>query len=451
MDKRKKSKKHLRVVNNDASLKNQVDKVSENNDIEDTLKSDEISDKIEANKPKEKDINKGIVEDNDISTENDISEKKTRKKRRMSVANIIFRIILLIALIALVVYGIKVLVSVSISLEPETIKNAKVEDISLTTTGTLAYDNFHRGVIVANNGNVGYYNSKADLLWEVPGFDGSPVIDVADKYALVSYTGTPNALLFNGPDSIPVTGNGNIVTSCINENGYFALVMTEEGYKNQIVVFDNNAHVIYRWHSAESYVTCVSISPDNSGMTASTVNFNNGSFAGSVLIFNFNQDKPFTGQIEDDNLIMDMEYISDKRLVVIGDKYSSIYKTNGDKISNINYNGKKLTTFDVCDDGHTILCFAKDDSFMSNSDIYSYTSKGKQLGHYETNGRALSVSCSNKLILVARERQFDLLSEKCDKVATMAVVKDIKNSVLFDKGRYAFSVSGNSAQIIKVR
>lgn len=451
MDKKKKTKKHLHLVNSDTSLNNETNKPAENNDTEDIVNSDMVSNEKDVNKMRNTETDTDTSEVFVESDVNDLPVKKTVKKRRMSVANVIFRIILLIALIALVVYGIKALVTFSISLEPETIKNAKVEDISLTTNGTLAYDNFHRGVIVANNGNVGYYNSKADLLWEVPGFDGSPIIDVADRYALVSYTGTPNALLFNGPDSIPITGNGNIVTSCINENGYFALVMTEEGYKNQIVVFDSNAQVIYRWHSAESFVTCVSISPDNSGMTASTVNFNNGSFAGSVLIFNFNQDKPFTGQVEDDNLIMDIEYVSDKRLVVIGDKYSSIYKINGDKISNIDYNGKKLTTFDVCDDGHTILCFAKDDSFMSNSDIYSYTSKGKQLGHYETNGRALSVSCSNKRILVARERQFDLLSEKCDKVATMAVVKDIKNSVLFDKGRYAFSVSGNSAQIIKVR
>ena len=379
------------------------------------------------------------------------AEAPVRKRRRMSVANIIFRVILLIAAIAIVVFGIKALISLSLSLEPDTVENAIVEEIPLTTTGTLAYSKFQRGVIVANSGNVSYYNSKAELLWEQPAFDGSPVIDVGGRYALVSYTGTPNALLFNGPDALPVTGTGKIVSACVNDNGYFALVMTEDGYKNQIVVFDNNGHVIYRWHSAENYITCVAVSPDNRGMTASTVNFGGSAFAGSVLIFDFSQDKPYTGQIEDDNLIMDIEYVKNNRVVVIGDQSSAYYKTNGTKISGIDYQGKKLTTFDVCDDGHTILCFAKDDSVMSNSDVYSYTSKGKQLGHFETEGRGLSVSCSDGHILVARERQFDILSEKCKKESTKAVVKDIKNSVLFDKGKYAFAVSGNSAQIIKVR
>ena len=32
------------------------------------------------------------------------------------------------------------------------------------------------------------------------------------------------------------------------------------------------------------------------------------------------------------------------------------------KVNEIDYQGKKLTTFDVCEDGHTILCFAQDDA-----------------------------------------------------------------------------------------
>ena len=379
------------------------------------------------------------------------AQEPKRKKRRMTAANIVFRIVLFLIVIILAIWGIKALVSLSINLEPEAVRNASTKEIAINTTGTLAYDRFQRGVLVANGGNVSYYNSDAQVLWEKNAFDGSPVIDVCGKYALVSYTGTPNALLFTGSNAVPVTGNGKIVTACVNENGYFALVMTEEGYKNQIVVFNNKGSVIYRWHSAENYITSVAIAPDNKSMTASTVGFGSNSFASSVLIFDFAQDKPHTGQQEDDNLIMDIEYVSDNRIAVIGDKTTTYYKTNGKKIVDIDYEGKKLTTFDICDDGHTILCFAKDDSFMSNSDVYSYTTRGKQMGHFETNGRALSVSCNDGHILVSRERQFDLLSEKCKKETTMAVVKDIKNSVLFDKGRYAFVVSGNAAQVIKVR
>lgn len=433
-----------------AKLSKKSKKVSKKIENEEVSK---LPEKTKASVPKTEEVNDTVepIQQQETPNVSDADKKPKRKKRRMTLPNIILRVVLLVIVLAIAFFCIKALVSLSINLEPETVKNAETKEISVTTTGTLAYDRFQKGVIVANGGNISYYNSKAEVLWERNAFDGSPIIDVCGRYALVSYTGTPNALLFTGSNAIPVTVNGKIVTACVNENGYFALVMTEEGYKNQIVVFDNKANVIYRWHSAENYVTSVAISPDNKSMTASTVGFANNGFTGTVLIFDFAQDKPNTGQQENDNLIMDIEYVSDKRIAVIGDQTTTYYKTNGKKIADIDYQGKKLTTFDVCDDGHTILCFAKDDSVMSNSDVYSYTSKGKQIGHYETNGRALSISSSDGHILVSRERQFDILSEKCKKEATMAVVKDIKNSVLFDKGRYAFAVSGNSAQIIKVR
>ncbi len=328
--------------------------------------------------------------------------------------------------------------------------DSQPEEIAMTSSGTLAYTRFQRGVLVANSGTVSYHNSKNDVVWEKSGYDGSPIIKGAGKYALVSYVGTPNALLFTGSDAVSVTGTGNIVSSCVNENGYFALVMTEDGYKNQIVAFDNNGNVIYRWHSAENYVTCVAISPDNKNMIASTIGFADNSFSGGVMIFDFAQEKPYAGQQESENVIMAINFVNPNRFVVIGDSGTSYYKTNGTKIKDIDYGGKKLTTFDVCDDGQTILCFAKDDSAMSNSDIYAYTSKGREKGHFETEGRVLSISCCEGKVLVARENAYDLLNENCHWMRTIPVVKDIKNSVLFDKGRYSFVISGNTARVIRV-
>ena len=87
---------------------------------------------------------------------------------------------------------------------------------------------------------------------------------------------------------------------------------------------------------------------------------------------------------------------------------------------------------------------------MSNSDIYSYSKGGRQRGHFETEGKALSISCDGGKILIARERVFDVLNEYCIKKSGVTVLKDIKNSVLFDNGNYAFVISGNTLRVIKV-
>lgn len=374
-----------------------------------------------------------------------------RKRRRMSPANIILRVVLLAIVVGVVYFGLRAVVMHYLSIEAEKIRSAEINEVAITTSGNLTYDRFRDGVLVANGSNVIFYNSKGEVKWETTGFDGSPFIDVCGKYALISYTGSPNALWFNGLESKQITATGNIVTACINKNGYFALVMTEEGYKNQITVFDDEATPIYKWHSAENYVTGVAVSPDNKNMTVATVGFGDSSFATGILMFDFAQNKPHTGQQIGDNIVMDMQYVSKNRIVVVGDQKTSFYNKNGKKITDIDYQGKKLITYDFCNEGHTVLCFAKDDSVTSNSYIYTYTSKGKEMGYYETSGRIASVSCNERNILVSRDRQFDLLTEKCRKKATISVVKDVKNSVLFNKGKYAFGISGNSAHIITVK
>ena len=377
--------------------------------------------------------------------------KKEKDKKKINYSKIIGYLVIL-AVAGLVVFGVVKGANFLIGYVSSSLEAASpAKEITINSTGSLAYEKFQKGVLIANEGTSAYHNSKNDVVWEKAAFSGSPVIKTNDRYALVSYTGTPNALLVNGPDTIPVTGNGKIVTSCINKNGYFALVMSEEGYKNQIVVFDNNGHVIYKWHSAENYVTCVAISPDNKNMAASTIGFGGNKFTNGVMIFDFAQEKPYAGQQEEENIIMSIDYVSKKRFVVIGDKNATYYKTNGKKIRTIDYEGRKLTTYDVCDGKNTVLCFSKDDSAMSSSDIYSYNTRGRQAGHFETESRVLSISCDNDEILVARERVFDVLSDKCRKKNSVQVLKDIKNSVLFDGGKKAFVISGNTGHIVKVR
>ena len=379
------------------------------------------------------------------------NSKREKDKKKINYGKIIGYLIIL-AIAGLVVFGVVKGANFVIDYISQSLEQASpAKEITINSTGSLAYEKFQKGVLIANEGTIAYHNSKNDVVWEKSAFSGSPVIKTNDRYALVSYTGTPNAILVNGPDTIPVTGNGKIVTSCINKNGYFALVMSEEGYKNQIVVFDNNGHVIYKWHSAENYVTCVAISPDNKNMAASTIGFGGNKFTNGVMIFDFAQEKPYAGQQEEENIIMSIDYVSKRRLVVIGDKNATYYKTNGKKIRTIDYEGRKLTTYDVCDGKNTVLCFAKDDSAMSSSDIYSYNTRGRQVGHFETESRVLSISCDSDEILVARERVFDVLSDKCRKKNSVQVLKDIKNSVLFDGGKKAFVISGNTGHIVKVR
>lgn len=399
-------------------------------------------------------INKEILSDltEDVVTKQyQRPKRKKAKKEKKSIAKL-FRFLFLVAVIVVVSFGIIKLfgfVGSIISSRPQDI-STKSQEITITSTGSLDYQNFQKGVLVANSGTITYYNSKMESAWEVPGFAGLPVIHTNGRYALVAYTNTSNAMLITGSDSIPVTGSGKIVSSYVNKNGYFALVMTEDGYKNQIAVFDNYCNLIYKWHSAENYITCVAISPDNKTMSAATVGFTENGFDSGIMMFDLAQNNPCSGKHQSDNLIMDIQFVSNSKLVAIGDKSTTFYKKDGKAVKTIDYEGKKLITFDVAESGKTILCFARDDSSMSSCDIYSYKLSGRQTGHFETDGKVLSVATCAGKVLVAKDGEFNLLSDSCRKIRTTSIVRDLNNSVLFNEGKYAFVISGNLAQIVKV-
>ena len=391
------------------------------------------------------------IENNETEIEHHRLRQKNVNKSKISFKKI-FKLIFLLIVVVAVSIGIKKgfdAVGQFLASRQQNISTTS-QDITITSTGTLDYENFQKGVLVANAGIVTYYNAKMEALWEIQGFAGLPVIHTNGRYALVAYSDTPNALLITGSDSIPVTCSGKIVSSYVNKNGHFALVLTEDGYKNQIAVFDNNGNVIYKWHSAENYVTGVAISPDNESMAAATIGFTENGFDSGIMMFDLAQNIPCSGQHQSDNLIMDIEFVSNNRLVAIGDKCATYYKKDGKALNTIDYEGKKLITFDVAESGRTILCFARDDSSMSSCDIYSYKTNAKESGHFETSGKVLSVSSCGANVLVAKDSEFDLLTDKCRKLRTTSIVRDLKNSVLFNDGRFAFVISGNMAQIIKV-
>ena len=97
----------------------------------------------------------------------------------------------------------------------------------------------------------------------------NPVIKHNGDKILVFHKGSEKAFFMNGKKNIPITASGNILTGAVNENGYFALLTEEKGFKAEIVVYDKNGEEFYKWHSAENFVTDITLSPSNTAFAAS--------------------------------------------------------------------------------------------------------------------------------------------------------------------------------------
>ena len=410
---------------------------------------EDLSDNIDE-KEQKSDINVENSKDSDNKIKKFKPSEKRKDNNHISFGRIIKIIIIVIAIAGVSAITSNVLYQFGVYIASQREIITKTQEINITASGTLCYEQYDKGVIVANSGTITKFSADFEQEWEIQGNDGSPIIDTCGKYALVSYRDTTNAKFINDSKPISITTSGKIITSTINKNGYFALVMQEIGYKSQVWVYDNEGKVFYKWHSADNRIIDVALSPDNKSMAISYIPFNSSVTECGVMIFDMSQSSPVAGHKQNDNLIMDLEYVSKNKLVAIGDSFMTFYKTNGKVIKEISYPDKEFVTFNVTDTGKTILCFSNDDTLMSDCVIFSYNENGKQIGDFETKGRVISIdSCGNK-VLVVEDGKFDLLTDKLRRVRNTALVRNLENSVIFNNGKHAFLIAGNLAHIIKI-
>lgn len=445
-----------------------MDKISINNSNNETdivtteteENNEQLINSVENNEKIEEETVDKIEISNDSNKDNGVAEfkikmeqarsKRMTNKKRVNIKKLITFVITMAIIVLLTFFAYKGLYLLGKLILNDDQIISKSQEISITSTGTLDYERFCDGMLVANSGLISYLNSDLETIWEKPGYEGIPVISQNGKYALITYTDTSKAVLIHGENLIPVECSGKIVSSYINKNGYFAVIMTEDGFKNQIAVYDNTANIFYKWHSSENYITGVAVSPDNKNMCATTIGFTENGFDSGILMFDFGQGSPVSGQHQSDNLIMKIDYVGKKKIVAIGEKCTSFYKSNGNKISDVSYDDKKLVTFDVTDSEKTILCFSDDDSVTSNSEVYSYSANGKLSGKLDVSGRILSSSSCDERVMISKDGYLELLSDKCKRIKSISLVRDLKNSVLFDNSEYAFVISGNLAQVLKI-
>lgn len=445
-----------------------MDKISINNSNNETdivtteteVNNEQLINSVENNEKNEEETVDKIEISNDSNKDNGVTEfkikmeqarsKRMTNKKRVNIKKLITFVITMAIIVLLTFFAYKGLYLLGKLILNDDQIISKSQEISITSTGTLDYERFCDGMLVANSGLISYLNSDLETVWEKPGYEGIPVISQNGKYALITYTDTSKAVLIHGENLIPVECSGKIVSSYINKNGYFAVIMTEDGFKNQIAVYDNTANIFYKWHSSENYITGVAVSPDNKNMCATTIGFTENGFDSGILMFDFGQGSPVSGQHQSDNLIMKIDYVGKKKIVAIGEKCTSFYKSNGNKISDVPYDDKKLVTFDVTDSEKTILCFSDDDSVTSNSEVYSYSANGKLSGKLDVSGRILSSSSCDERVMISKDGYLELLSDKCKRIKSISLVRDLKNSVLFDNSEYAFVISGNLAQVLKI-
>jgi len=333
-----------------------------------------------------------------------------------------------------------------VDFEVETTENGMLE---LNSTDRYFFGSNKDGVIVAQSNQVTALSPKLEPLWQVDVAGVGPVVKTRGAYTLVYYTESGEAAVIHKKKSMPVAADGVVLLGEINQDGYFLLVTREKGFKAQITVYSPEAEVLYRWHSADTYVVDADISFDNRSIAVATTDFSKGTVSGGLMLFNFTQEKPYAGLVLEGNMVLDVCFTGRDELLLVGDTACAEFNLQGEKKWEYSYEGKGLTTFDVEQD-NIVLALHEGDAARADHVIQIVTN-GKRKGEYTCSGNVKVTDAVNGDILLVQDRKLILISERGNEIHSVNLNRDIKNAVLFADRKHAFVVSGTAAEVVELK
>ncbi len=380
---------------------------------------------------------------------------KERKKKRHRKKNVILTVIIAVLVIscACTLYinmDNPILRSAFSGIGIDVLNGASV--IEFEKTENYALSEFNGNAIVSRSNAVACVDSDMNELWRVEQSAVSPVIKSEGKYTLTYSFDAPGAVVAkNGKPTELSTDNNFVIGGSVNKNGYTVLIVREKGYKAQLVVYSPEAEVIYKWHSADNYILDAAVSYDNRTLAVATADFSKNMASGGLLFFNFSQEKPYAGQVLENNIIMELKYTGKNSLLAVGDISAAVFDSQGEKKAEYNYGGKKLTNYDIGTDNSLILALHESDSVLSDTEVKLLSKELKEKGTYIANSDVTSIDSVDGDVLLACDRKLVLLSSRGNELKKLDVNKDIKSAILFGNGDDVLIASGGSAEVVNLK
>ena len=310
---------------------------------------------------------------------------------------------------------------------------------------------YNGGILVSDRGKIICYDNHAREVLSYDAVNGMPVIKTAGNSAAVAYMSTKNAYIVNNNKVIAITAPDIIKGISVSENGVCAIICDEEGYRGQVVVYDTDGNDIYRWHSANDYITDVSVSPDGKNMVVSTLEITDEKAVAEAVFFDFRQNEAYTSFVAEDAVCSNIKHLSKSRIAMVCDDKTFILSKNGKLQGEVDYKGMKPTTFDIDSNGNMVMCFKHDDSILSQCDVVVLNKNGKEKGRYTANSAVSAVSINNSKVLAVPERRIVLVSESGKEIYNGEINKDVKQAFLLDDLTSAVVISGTTAQYIELK
>ncbi len=136
------------------------------------------------------------------------------------------------------------------------------KNIALENASSARYARFLDGILCARETTLTLYSDKGEKKWSHHIQISSPVLKIAEDYALLFEKDGKKFTVYHGSKNVySGSVNGTIKTASISSGGDSVIVFDRDGYKGSIAVYNKSGDEVYLWNSGKYSILDADISP----------------------------------------------------------------------------------------------------------------------------------------------------------------------------------------------
>lgn len=205
----------------------------------------------------------------------------------------------------------------------------------LNSTGKEVFKvrhSFDNPALNSRGGNYILYNSGSTGYIVQTGSD-TTVTDVTDKV----------------PEGTEIPMDYPISAAAVAADGSYALAVQSTEYASTLRAYSKSGVYKYSFYLADKYITSMSISPSGTMAVISTLSSDKGELTSNLMVLDFNSSSgtPVNTHTSSDNMILEVLWTDDQKILAIGDKAALVCNAAEYTYTEHSYEGKQLTAYEL--------------------------------------------------------------------------------------------------------
>lgn len=328
---------------------------------------------------------------------------------------------------------------------------AKAQDLISDASGSFPVDISGANVqhlarsqnysVLLSDSYLTYYNDRGGEVTRYPCTYSSALMRTAGKYVLVAEQGGKRLLLTTRSMTLAdMTLENNILAVDVNAKGQMAvLTLGTQGYAVELTVYDQKGTQLYR-RSRTSPASEVTLSPDGKTAAMLSLEATNGALATLVEVFSLTSSDPqaLYTHTAADTLLYRMDFLSNERLVAVGESGALLMTVDGDQPTAYDIGGRQLLGYAVADGNTALILRARGDT--DGGEVVMLDGNGAQLCAVPFTGEFRHLSAQGKQVLLLTDSTAQVITQAGEGKSS-PVEADGQQAVLFGNNAVVMGLS----------